>query len=225
MSDEGRVVVLEGCLGDWSKKSYIKSLAEKARSYKIKLYAVDIRNLRKNEDQKELYKDPVKFINKIATPDEYENIGQVDYVFIVAPPAVHCETAEHWLINGKLKEDGKIFIEKPLDSSEENIKKLKEKLKDGGHPDYSKKILVIDHYILKVEPDPKKKRSGFGEIRAVECNILSVSALMTLLWGLAITHKTSSSLDRERIPNRDQISSWLEEEEEILDIRKAVRNR
>jgi predicted dehydrogenase len=201
MSDEGKVVVLEGCLGDWSKKSYIKSLAEKAKSHEITLYAVDIRNFKKNEDLRKLYKNPVRFINKTAKPDEYEEIGPVDYVFIVAPPAVHCEIAEHWLINGKLKEDGRIFIEKPLDLSEKNIKKLEEKLKYGGYPDYTEKILVIDHYVAKlspllmklkkIKPNSREKNSNLGEIRAIECNILESdpiqdSRLATLSEGLIL---------------------------------------
>jgi predicted dehydrogenase len=221
MTDEGKVVVLEGCLGDWSKKSYIKSLAEKAESSKIKLYAVDIRDLKKNEDLKELYEGPVKFINKIAAPDEYKNIEPVDYVFVVAPPAVHCEIAEYWLINGKLKENGRVFIEKPLDSSEGNIKKLEQKLKEGGHPEYTDKILVIDHYIEKISPilikleeirqNSRGKTSSLGEIRAIECNILESdpiqdSRLATLSEGLildmvphvlAILSRTMQALGRK----------------------------
>ncbi|KYK31796.1 MAG: hypothetical protein AYK19_16220 [Theionarchaea archaeon DG-70-1] len=57
-------VVLEGCLGDWSKKSYIEPLAERARQGTIELYAVDVRDIREDEDKVEYYESPVLFVNR-----------------------------------------------------------------------------------------------------------------------------------------------------------------
>ena len=57
-----RKVVLEGCLGDWSKKSYVRNLAEKAGTGKIEFYAVDTRDI--EDENGTLYVTPVKFVNK-----------------------------------------------------------------------------------------------------------------------------------------------------------------
>ncbi|MBU7024370.1 MAG: hypothetical protein HXS40_09415, partial [Theionarchaea archaeon] len=96
MNAKGTVVVLEGCLGDWSKKSYMENLM--MRAGEIELYAVDVRNLEQEETSKQFQKNSVEFINKFVEKGKYNSIEPVDYVFIVAPPAAHCEIAAHWLL-------------------------------------------------------------------------------------------------------------------------------
>lgn len=164
-------VVLEGCLGDWSRKSYIKPLAERARKGKIHLYAVDTRDI---IDETELYEPPVIFVNKKDTA-KYDSVDDIDFVFIVAPHEFHCEIAKHWLEKGKLNENGRIFIEKPLDSSGENIEEL-EKCKEA-----EKKIIAIDHYIPKIIPLIKELegRSGkYGEIKKIRFDILQSDPIL-----------------------------------------------
>ena len=165
-------VVLEGCLGDWSKKSYVKNLAEKAGTGKIELYAVDTRDV-EDEDGR-LYVTPVKFVNKKRDWNTYDSIDHVDYVFIAAPHEFHCKIATHWLKNGKLNRNGKIFIEKPLDSSVENIKELEK-------CEAEKKIIAIDHYIPKIVPLQKeleKRRGKYGKIEKVKFNILESDPIL-----------------------------------------------
>jgi predicted dehydrogenase len=170
MNAKGTVVVLEGCLGNWSKKSYMENLLMRAKTGEITLYAVDVMDIEKNEDLEQLYGNSAEFINKVYEKDKYDSIGQVDYVFVVAPPAVHCEIAAHWLVKGRLKKGGKILIEKPLDSSRENVENL------GDEPkNLSDKILVIDHYIPKISPLVEKLSKiniNVEKIRALKCDIL-----------------------------------------------------
>lgn len=170
-----KTVVLEGCLGDWSQKSYLESLAERARNDEIILYAVDTRDIQGDEAKSEFYETPVKFINKKADRDRYDEITDVNLVFIVTPPDSHCKIAEHWLQEGKLKKDGKLFVEKPLDSSEKRIGNLKKKYK------VKDKIIVIDHYILKILPliqKLKEKKEKCGKIKNMEFNILESEPIL-----------------------------------------------
>lgn len=166
-------VVLEGCLGHWSKKSYVEFLRKKADENKIKLFAVDIRDRR--DDEIGLFEDK-EFVNKKADQVMYNEIKDVDFVFIVAPHEFHFDIAEHWL-GGKLKENGKIFIEKPLDSSVARIEKLQKK--------YGKKIneriLAVDHYIPKIDAlleklrsseDKKESECKYGKIKKIRFNLL-----------------------------------------------------
>jgi predicted dehydrogenase len=163
-------VVLEGCLGDWSRKSYTKPLAERARKGKISLYAVDTRDI---TDEIELY-DPVIFVNKKDTTI-YNSIDDIDFVFIVTPHEFHCKIAKHWLEEGKLNENGRIFIEKPLDSSVENIEEL------GKCKDAEKKIIAIDHYIPKIIPlikELEKRHETLGYITKIRFDILETDPIL-----------------------------------------------
>ena len=173
-------VVLEGCLGDWSKKSYIEPLAERARLDTIELYAVDIRDIREDEDKAEYYKSPVIFVNRKLKEGkkEYDTIKDVDFVFVVAPHEFHCDIADHWLEEGRLNKNGKIFIEKPLDSSVENIKELEEKY---GEEELNRKIIAVDHYISKVLPlieELEERKGKYGEIKKIRINILESGLIL-----------------------------------------------
>ncbi len=164
-------VVLEGCLGDWSRKSYIKPLAERAREGKIHLYAVDTRNI---TDEIELYEPPVTFVNKGNTTI-YNSIDDIDFVFIVTSHEFHCKIAKHWLEKGKLNGNGRIFIEKPLDSSVENIEGLRK------YKEAEKKIIAIDHYIPKIIPLIKElegKSGKYGEMKKIRFDILQSDPIL-----------------------------------------------
>ena len=168
-----RKVVLEGCLGDWSKKSYVRNLAEKAGTGKIEFYAVDTRDI--EDENGTLYVTPVKFVNKKRDWNTYDSIDTVDCVFIAAPHELHCKIAAHWLENRKLNKNGKIFIEKPLDSSVENIKEL-EKCEES-----EKRIIAIDHYIPKIVPlqnELEKRKGKYGKIKKVKFNILESDPIL-----------------------------------------------
>jgi predicted dehydrogenase len=174
----GKKVVLEGYLGDWSRKSYFTYLAEKAKKdggkSEIELYAVDIRDIT-SDDNMNMYNSKeysLHFVNKQA-PSEYDAIKNVDYVFIVAPHVVHCTIAQHWLEKGRLSRDGELFIEKPLDSSVDNIRDLEEySMRTSAELD---RIILVDHYILKVSSfieELKKKKEEYGEIKKMRFHIL-----------------------------------------------------
>ena len=173
-------VVLEGCLGDWSKKSYIEPLAERARLGKIELYAVDVRDIKEDEDKAEYYKIPVIFVNRKSKEGKkkYNTIKDVDFVFVVAPHEFHCDIADYWLEEGRLNENGKIFIEKPLDSSVENIKELEEKY---GEKELNDRIIAVDHYVPKIIPlikELKKTKGNYGKIKKVRINLLESDPIL-----------------------------------------------
>lgn len=173
-------VVLEGCLGDWSKKSYIEPLAERARQGTIELYAVDVRDIREGEDKAEYYESPVIFVDRKLKEGKkkYDTIENVDFVFVVAPHEFHCDIADHWLEKGRLNKNGKIFIEKPLDSSVENIKELEEKY---GEKKLDDRIIAVDHYIPKIIPlikELKKTKENYGKIKKVRINLLESDPIL-----------------------------------------------
>jgi len=171
MSNDEKVI-LEGYLGDWAQKSYFRNLAEKAGQSKITFYAVDIRPAPSPVGN---YKKSVIFVDKKSENVKYKAINDVDYVFIVTPHEFHCLIAEHWLQKGKLSENGQIFIEKPLNSSVENILKL-EKYKEAKD-----KIIAIDHYIPKVLPLIEKlegTRKKCGKIKKIIFNILESDPIL-----------------------------------------------
>lgn len=168
-----RKVVLEGCLGDWSRKSYIGTLAQKARESEIVLYAVDTKDLK--DIERTDYEDPIHFVNKESNWAAYNAIDQVDFVFIVAPHEFHCKIAGHWLEKGKLKENGRIFIEKPLDSLPENVDGLTKK-----YGDVQRKIIAVDHYILKIPHLIRiltEKRGEFRRIKQIRIDILELDSI------------------------------------------------
>ncbi len=157
--------VLEGYLGDWGQKSYFKALVEKAHREKIELYNVDV----KPPPFAEPYKNGIYFVDKKSDATQYNTIDNVDYVFIAAPHEFHCAIAEHWLKKGKLNKNGQIFIEKPLDSSVNNIERL-ETIKGA-----KEKIIAIDHYIPKILPlikELEKNKEKYGKILKMRLNIL-----------------------------------------------------
>lgn len=169
----GKKVVLEGCLGDWSKKSYIKPLAEKAKQGKIVFYAVDVRDI--NDGEIKNYGNFLTFVNKKSDKSTYDAIGEVDFVFIVASHEFHCKIAEHWLKEGRLNENGLIFIEKPLDSSVENIVELKkcEKVEE--------RIIAVDHYIPKIVPlitELEKTKGNYGKVKKIKFNFLESDPIL-----------------------------------------------
>jgi predicted dehydrogenase len=173
---EKTIIVLEGCLGDWSKKSYIGNLTkitERSKS-KIELYTVDIRDIGECEDEIREYVEnitSIQFINKKSNNSAYNEIPNADFVFIATPHEDHCDIAEHWL-KGRLKDKGIIFIEKPLDSSVKRIKGLEGTY---GRKTLNRKIFVIDHYIPKIVPllnKLKEKKGEYGKIKRIRFNIL-----------------------------------------------------
>ena len=170
--EDNIIVVLEGCLGDWAKKSYIEDLAERAKKREIVMYAVDVRDKEESEEKYDQYKKLVYFVNKVKDKTMYDKIPKADFVFIVTPHEFHCAIADHWLEDDRLKTTGKIFIEKPLDSSVENIKEREEK---HGKKKLMEKTIAIDHYIPKIAPLLKEiewKRRKYGKIEKVRINIL-----------------------------------------------------
>lgn len=127
---------------------------------------MDTRDL-KDEEIKD-YEKPVIFINK-KTNRTYDTIGNVDFVFIVTPHETHCKIAEHWLQEGKLNKNGKIFIEKPVDSSVENIRRLEK------YERVEEKIIAVDHYIPKIIPLMKKlevTKEKYEKIERIKFNML-----------------------------------------------------
>ncbi|MGD2249744.1 MAG: hypothetical protein PVF58_15150 [Candidatus Methanofastidiosia archaeon] len=183
------VVVLEGCLGDWSQRSYFPVLADKAgngdkrevneknKERNIALYCVDVAGM---GDEHEAMSTCINntanihFINKEMNKgkSKYKKI-QAKYVFIVASHDKHCEIAEEWLKSEKLVENGKIFIEKPLDSSVARISEFEKNIKKPNEQKIEN-VYVVDHYIQKILPllNELENKGKYGKVRKIRVTLL-----------------------------------------------------
>lgn len=160
-------IILEGCNGEWAQKRYLPLLIEKILKENFELWAIDIDSWIKLSDSKlvELWKtaqskNKAHYLDKIKNKKSYERLSDADYVFIVTPDRFHCDIAESWL--GRLKQHGRIFIEKPLDASMQRAKKLKKKVSDSDI------IYGVDHYLAKIHPFLQNKIGYLEEIGQIE---------------------------------------------------------
>lgn len=161
-------VALEGCNGKWAQKYYLPVLIKKARKGEIELWAVDV----KGESPAAGERGNSQYLNKDKNKDKqsYNNLSDVDYVFIVTPDKYHCQTAEFWL--DRLTSGGKIFIEKPLDASLPAARGLKNQIETRGEKG---KVFAFDHYPAKAAPFLKDWASHPAKIdglKKVEVHIL-----------------------------------------------------
>jgi len=170
-STDLRKVVLEGCNGNWARQHYLPFLAQKAEKGELELLAIDVVpepgdfattswNTAKAENR-------AYYLDKSRYREEYYQLTEVDFVFIVVPDQFHCQIAEFWL--SRLTPTGKIFIEKPLDASIQSALWLKEKIvKDMV-------IYAFDHYLAAAESflrDKAKYLKRIGSIKRIEFHIL-----------------------------------------------------
>jgi predicted dehydrogenase len=174
-----KLVVLEGCNGEWAQECYLPFLAREAAKGNIKLWAVDIEPEIKLSTPaiSALWRDAIskgnaRYLDKTRNKESYETTYSVNYVFIVTPDQYHCEIAEFW--RERLNVRGKIFIEKPLDASIGKAKEIKSKM---GEADIA---YGFDHYLAKTYPF-LRKRNGYlgkiGKISKIEFNILEPSSI------------------------------------------------
>ena len=167
-----KLVVLEGCNGEWSQELYLPFLADKAKQGMIKLWALDVVPKIKLATPKTLglwrdakNKDNARYLNKHDNVKPDEIPANVDHVFIAAPDKYHCEIAKFWLEH--LNTGGKIFIEKPLDVSKDNTLTLKNKM---GGPEI---CYGFDHYLAKTFPFLHQPcLNEIGKIREIDFNLL-----------------------------------------------------
>lgn len=168
-----KVIVLEGCNGDWAQKQYLLPLLkfnnEGADKPESDLFAADIsKEIRFSSTSiaanwhKVLADGKAGYINKNVDKSEYETMATADLIFIVTPPECHIKIAELWL--PKLGKAGKIFIEKPIDVSlkeAENFKKfiLQENKKDT--------VFGFDHYLARTYPFLKNKKHYLNKINKI----------------------------------------------------------
>lgn len=169
-------MVIEGCLGDAAVNRYWPAVREHVEHKRAKLWWTDLHDPEKlkefdttnvtdkNERKKfERMQQGLKqmlglgavYLNKLNMGDVriYENLV-VDAVFIATPDETHCEIARKWLGRARW-----IFIEKPLDSSIENIETLEEDLNR-----YGGKVspLGFDHYRARALPLRQMMRTLLG---------------------------------------------------------------
>jgi predicted dehydrogenase len=172
-----RKVVLEGCNGKWAQKHYLPVLTEKAAKGKIELWAVDIKaNVEKgNKKVAEAWQtaqdlNKAYYINKEKDRRIYDELSDVDCVFVVTPDRHHCQIAEFWL--DRLSANGKIFIEKPLDAKKEAGENLREKL----GTEKRERVFAFDHYTARALPSMKPTPQP-EEINKIELNILEANEI------------------------------------------------
>lgn len=171
-----KLVVLEGCNGEWAQKCYLPFLAQEAVQGNIELWAVDI------EPQIKLAaprvaalwqgaqgKGNAGYLDKTRNKESYETTYNVNYVFIVTPNEYHCEVAEFWL--SRLSTKGKIFIEKPLDASIKAAKQLEAKILNNNV------IYGFDHYLAALHPFLRRVRSYLKKIGEPESLGLEIKIL------------------------------------------------
>lgn len=169
-----KLVVLEGCNGEWAQKCYLPFLIEKAKKGDIALWAIDIQpQLKLNSlDIISLWriaedKGRAHYLNADKGRKSLGIPRNIDYVFIVTPDRCHCEVAEFWL--NWLSTTGKIFIEKPLDASIEVAEQLKAKILNKNV------IYGFDHYLASLYPFLRREPqylAKIGNIESLEVSIL-----------------------------------------------------
>jgi predicted dehydrogenase len=173
-------IVLEGCLGDAAVNRYWPAIRVHVEQQRARFWGSDLydpEKLRKfdaatvsdkNEGKKlkrmqqcleQMRGLRTVYLNKRNREDVriYENLV-VDAVFIATPDETHCEIARKWLGRAKW-----IFIEKPLDSSVENIEALEEDLNQYGGEVVP---LGFDHYRAKALPLRQMIQSFLGWFRS-----------------------------------------------------------
>lgn len=167
-----KIVVLEGCNGEWAQQSYLPFLVNQAKEGLIQLWAVDVEPKIKltSLEVTAAWREASKkgnacYQNKKTNIESYEVPDNIDFVFIVTPDEYHCRLAEYWF--ERLNKKGKIFIEKPLDVSIKAAEAIKNK------KDVAKTVYGFDHYLARAyllsKKNLLKKQKDIGSI---EFNIL-----------------------------------------------------
>ncbi len=168
-------VVLLGFKGDACGKIYNPVLIDLAKKGKIDLICVDFglpENVLNSPSLKEmetlLKSRKVSYLNLSDPADKiaYQNLSDIDVVFIVTPDITHCKIANDFL--GKAK---RIFIEKPLDAILRNVRIIED------FPNVEKIVFGYDHYLAKFYPFEVKtdiwlKENLIGKLEKIEFSLL-----------------------------------------------------
>jgi len=155
-------IVIEGCLGDAAINRYWGAFTDHLDFNRIKLWGVDMYDpdalgvspaseSEKRKDERiqqhmiRMKEKGVVYLNKGNERDLkiYNNLA-VDAVIVATWDSTHCDVAENWLGRSKW-----IFIEKPLDSSLDQIEGFKTAIQAYGGEVYP---LAFDHYRTKALP-------------------------------------------------------------------------
>jgi predicted dehydrogenase len=168
-------VVVAGCKGEWAQQQYLPYLLNKAVKGEIELWGVD-RGDKYETDSQGIFSKKwaaaencgrVRYLN-IA--DKHFNAlipNEIDLVFVLTPDDTHCSTAEFWF--PRLSEEGKIYIEKPLDVKIEDAQRL---FAQAGS---TAKIFGFDHYLVRIRPLLKKINAlamANGGVKSLAIHIL-----------------------------------------------------
>ena len=159
-------ILIEGAFGDAARNRYWPALREHIRHQTLKLWAVDVldagdfRSANGSRQKLEQHLEEMKalgvvYLNKRSERDHhiYKNLT-VDGVIVSNWDELHCQTAQEWLGRAKW-----IFIEKPLDSSVEQIEAFEKSLSQYGGEVFP---LGFDHYRTKALPVRQMIRSVIG---------------------------------------------------------------
>lgn len=174
-----RKIVLEGCNGEWAQKWYFPCLLRKAANGAIELWAVDIDpEIRLNSPGSTTLwhvaqsKGKACYLDKTRDKKTYQRLSNIDNVFVVTPDKYHCEIGKFWL--ERLIQKGRIFIEKPLDTSVKRAEELRNRANERNI------VYCFDHYLARAYPFLKKKTSylrQIGKITRIDFHILEDSRI------------------------------------------------
>ena len=177
-------VILEGGNGEWARKHYLPVLVRKAAEGGIELWVVDIEDsikLSTSEIEKDWQvaqsKNRARYLNKSKDMQNYRELSNTDYIFIVVPDQFHSEIAAFWL--ERLAPGGKVFIEKLLDTSVRAACGLKETIEGKGGKEA---IFAFDHYLARAYPflhdkDYYLMLKQIGGVKNIEFHILEDSRI------------------------------------------------
>ncbi len=129
---------------------------------------------------------PVRYINKLEDRKSYNSIMDVARVFVVSPDRYHCEIAGYWR-ERITPIEGKIYIEKPLDSSLEAASDLAQ----GD----IKNIFVFDHYLAKFQALMNKTSFRFNDIGQIQQVLFDILESKGIPFGRTSTLESGVILD------------------------------
>jgi len=132
-----KTIVIEGGLGDASKRLYLPYLKEYTKDFINEIYLIDIYH--SSEQFKSLF-SKIEYVNKNTLEGQSTlEFIKPDIVFIATPPDQHISVAKDWVGKAKI-----IIIEKPAAISIKELNELRNKLSK-----FNTKTLFFDHYRLR----------------------------------------------------------------------------
>jgi len=178
MAEKIEKIVLLGFKGDCCGRNYNRILIELALKRKIELICVDYgkpKNILGSPSLREMERlikeKKVQYLD-LGNPNDvkkYDNLSNIDVVFVVTYDINHCKCARDFL--GKAR---RIFIEKPLDATLRNVRLIE------NFPRVEKIIFGYDHYLSKFYPfqiqiNKWSDQGIVGKVQEIEFRLLESS--------------------------------------------------